>query len=41
MADLGPAGTETVRQFLRAMIDRNDPDKVLETIFSTGANPRG
>src|SRR5712675_2763437 len=37
MADLGPAGTETVRQFLRAMIDRDDPDKVLETIFSTGA----
>jgi len=41
MADLGPAGTETVRHFLRAMIDRDDPDKVLETIFSIGANPRG
>jgi DNA-binding MarR family transcriptional regulator len=32
-----PAGLETIRQFLRAMIDRNDPDKVLETIF--GAPP--
>src|SRR3954464_11222011 len=41
LADIGPAGTETVRQFLRAMIDRDDPDKVLETIFSIGANPRG
>lgn len=28
-----PAGIETVRQFLRAMIDRDDPDKVLEAIF--------
>ena len=27
---------ETVRRFLRAMIDRDDPDKVLETIFGTG-----
>ena len=26
----------TVRQFLRAMIDHDDPDKVLETIFKTG-----
>src|SRR5216110_4052082 len=32
LAEIGPAGTETVRQFLRAMIDRDDPDKVLETI---------
>ena len=31
-----PAGLEAVRQFLRAMIDRDDPDKVLETIFKTG-----
>ena len=30
-------GLEIVRQFLRAMIDRDDPDKVLETIF--GASP--
>jgi hypothetical protein len=27
---------ETIRQFLRAMIDRDDPDKVLEAIFGTG-----
>src|SRR5260221_14237333 len=30
------AGQATVRQFLRAMIDRDDPDKVLETIFGSG-----
>jgi DNA-binding MarR family transcriptional regulator len=34
------AGQETVRQFLRAMIDRDDPDKVLETIFGGGKKPR-
>ena len=33
--EIGPAEAETVRRFLRAMIDRDDPDKVLETIFST------
>ena len=26
---------EAIRQFLRAMIDRDDPDKVLEAIFGT------
>ena len=31
--EIGPATAETVRRFLRAMIDRDDPDKVLETIF--------
>jgi DNA-binding MarR family transcriptional regulator len=36
LADLAPDDTETVRRFLRAMIDRDDPDKVLETIFKTG-----
>jgi DNA-binding MarR family transcriptional regulator len=36
IASIDPAGTETVRQFLRAMIDRDDPDKVLETIFGSG-----
>jgi DNA-binding MarR family transcriptional regulator len=36
LRDIGPAGAETVRQFLRAMIDRDDPDKVLETILGTG-----
>jgi len=34
-----PAGLETIRQFLRAMIDRDDPDKVLEAIF--GLPPAG
>ncbi len=33
LADIDPAGAETVKRFLRAMIDRDDPDKVLETIF--------
>ena len=34
---IDPAGQEAVRQFLRAMIDRDDPDKVLETIFGGGS----
>jgi DNA-binding MarR family transcriptional regulator len=34
LRDLGPSCTETVRQFLRAMIDQDDPDKVLATIFA-------
>ena len=37
LASLDPAGVETVREFLRAMIDRDDPDKVLETIFGGGS----
>jgi DNA-binding MarR family transcriptional regulator len=37
LRDIGPSGTETVRQFLRAMIDHDDPDKVLETILRPGA----
>jgi DNA-binding MarR family transcriptional regulator len=36
LRELGPAGTDTVRQFLRAMIDHDDPDKVLQTILGTG-----
>src|SRR5271163_3525723 len=36
--DIGPAGAETVRGFLRAMIDRDDPDKVLEKIFSASTS---
>jgi DNA-binding MarR family transcriptional regulator len=36
LADIGPDGTDTVRQFLRAMIDHDDPDKVLQTILATG-----
>jgi DNA-binding MarR family transcriptional regulator len=38
-----PAGLEAIRQFLRAMIDRDDPDKVLEAIFgapSSGAKTK-
>lgn len=35
--ELDPAGVESVSQFLRAMIDRDDPDKVLEAIFGTTA----
>ena len=34
---IDPAGLEAIHQFLRAMIDRDDPDKVLEAIF--GASP--
>ena len=37
LADIEPAAAETVRRFLRAMIDRDDPDKVLETIFKTAS----
>src|ERR1700728_197249 len=37
MRDLGPDGADTVRQFLRAMIDHDDPDKVLETILGAGS----
>jgi DNA-binding MarR family transcriptional regulator len=32
--DISPAGMEAVRQFLRAMIDRDDPDKVLQAILA-------
>jgi len=41
LTDLDPAGVETVRHFLRAMIDRDDPDKVLATIFGTTAKKTG
>ena len=36
LRDIGPAGADIVRQFLRAMIDHDDPDKVLETILESG-----
>src|SRR3981189_1327438 len=36
VADISPSDADTVRQFLRAMIDHDDPDKVLETILTTG-----
>ena len=39
LAELAPDDAETVKRFLRAMIDRDDPDKVLEAIF--GATPSG
>jgi len=38
---LGPEEAETVRQFLRAMIDRHDPDKVLEIILNDGGRAAG
>ncbi len=34
LRDIGAAEADTVRDFLRAMIDRHDPDKVLETILA-------
>ena len=40
LAEIGPAGAEPFRHFLRAMIDRDDPDKVLETIFGSGKKSR-
>ena len=36
LANIGPAGADTVRHFLRAMINQDDPDKVLETILGSG-----
>jgi DNA-binding MarR family transcriptional regulator len=36
LRDIAPPGADTVRQFLRAMIDHDDPDKVLETILRSG-----
>jgi DNA-binding MarR family transcriptional regulator len=33
LGGIEPAGLEAIRQFLGAMIDRQDPDKVLEAIF--------
>jgi DNA-binding MarR family transcriptional regulator len=36
LRDISPSGVDAIRQFLRAMIDRDDPDKVLEAIFGTG-----
>src|SRR4051812_37676569 len=36
---IGTDDTEMVRQFLRAMIDRHDPDKVLEIILGVAPKP--
>ena len=38
LAEMAPQDAETVKRFLRAMIDRDDPDKVLETIFASVTN---
>lgn len=39
--ELGPGErTDAVSQFLRAMIDRDDPDKVLQTILRGGATSK-
>lgn len=41
LGEFGPEGAETVRHFLRRMIDRDDPDKVLATILgSSGATAK-
>ena len=40
LEEIGPGNAETVRRFLRAMIDREDPDKVLEAIFGSGRKTR-
>src|SRR2546425_3084661 len=37
LADINPEGVEAIGRFLRAMIDRDDPDKVLEAIFGLGS----
>jgi DNA-binding MarR family transcriptional regulator len=36
LGGIGTDGADTVRKFLRAMIDHDDPDKVLATILETG-----
>jgi len=37
LGEISPDGVAAISQFLRAMIDRDDPDKVLEAIFGTGS----
>ena len=37
LRDINPEGVAAIGQFLRAMIDRDDPDKVLEAIFVIGS----
>ena len=36
---IGPSGAEGIKQFLLGMIDREDPDKVLEIILAGGRKP--
>jgi DNA-binding MarR family transcriptional regulator len=40
MRDINPAGMDAIRQFLRAMIDHDDPDKVLQTILAADTTRR-
>ena len=40
LAGIGSSGTDAVRAFLRAMIDHDDPDKVLDAILATGPAAR-
>src|SRR6201996_4163051 len=40
LRDINPAGMDAVKQFLRAMIDHDDPDKVLQTILAVGPAAR-
>ena len=37
LREITPEAADTVRQFLRAMIDHDDPDKVLQTILGSGS----
>jgi DNA-binding MarR family transcriptional regulator len=37
LENIDATGADTVKRFLCAMIDRDDPDKVLETILGSGA----
>jgi DNA-binding MarR family transcriptional regulator len=37
LRDIAPDAADAVRQFLRAMIDHDDPDKVLQTILKPGS----
>src|SRR3981081_1515607 len=39
LSDVWPWVWDTVRQFLRGIIDRDDPNKVLQAIFGTGSDP--
>jgi DNA-binding MarR family transcriptional regulator len=36
LRELGPSDADAVRRFLRAMIDLDDPDKVLQAIIAAG-----
>jgi DNA-binding MarR family transcriptional regulator len=37
LVNIAPSGAEAIKQFLCAMIDRDDPDKVLEAILKPGS----